>query len=277
MTKVLNTVAEMKEITRKYKGQVGFVPTMGYLHQGHLSLVEAAKKNCDTTVVSIFVNPTQFAPNEDLETYPRNFERDLKFLEELQVDYVFYPTATEIYPKGYKTWVQVEEITQILCGASRPTHFKGVTTIICKLINIVKPDKMFMGEKDFQQLIVLQQMTRDLNFDVEVVGCPIVREADGLAMSSRNEYLSDQDRKRAVCLFQSLQRAQELAQNGQRDVEAIKTAMRRIIENNNGEIDYIEIVDSQTLQKKEKIDKNCRALVAVKYGKTRLIDNLKIC
>jgi pantoate--beta-alanine ligase len=136
---------------------------------------------------------------------------------------------------------------------------------------------MFMGEKDFQQLIVLQQMTRDLNFDVEVVGCPIVREADGLAMSSRNEYLSDQDRKRAVCLFQSLQRAQELAQNGQRDVEAIKTAMRRIIENNNGEIDYIEIVDSQTLQKKEKIDKNCRALVAVKYGKTRLIDNLKIC
>lgn len=277
MTKVLNTVAEMKEITRKYKGQVGFVPTMGYLHQGHLSLVEAAKKNCDTTVVSIFVNPTQFAPNEDLETYPRNFERDLKFLEELQVDYVFYPTATEIYPKGYKTWVQVEEITQILCGASRPTHFKGVTTIICKLINIVKPDKMFMGEKDFQQLIVLQQMTRDLNFEVEVVGCPIVREADGLAMSSRNEYLSDQDRKRAVCLFQSLQRAQELAQNGQRDVEAIKTAMRRIIENNNGEIDYIEIVDSQTLQKKEKIDKNCRALVAVKYGKTRLIDNLKIC
>jgi pantoate--beta-alanine ligase len=277
MTKVLNTVAEMKEITRKYKGQVGFVPTMGYLHQGHLSLVEAAKKNCDTTVVSIFVNPTQFAPNEDLETYPRNFERDLKFLEELQVDYVFYPAATEIYPKGYKTWVQVEEITQILCGASRPTHFKGVTTIICKLINIVKPDKMFMGEKDFQQLIVLQQMTRDLNFEVEVVGCPIVREADGLAMSSRNEYLSDQDRKRAVCLFQSLQRAQELAQNGQRDVEAIKTAMRRIIENNNGEIDYIEIVDSQTLQKKEKIDKNCRALVAVKYGKTRLIDNLKIC
>jgi pantoate--beta-alanine ligase len=277
MTKVLNTVAEMKEITRKYKGQVGFVPTMGYLHQGHLSLVEAAKKNCDTTVVSIFVNPTQFAPNEDLETYPRNFERDLKFLEELQVDYVFYPTATEIYPKGYKTWVQVEEITQILCGASRPTHFKGVTTIICKLINIVKPDKMFMGEKDFQQLIVLQQLTRDLNFEVEVVGCPIVREADGLAMSSRNEYLSDQDRKRAVCLFQSLQRAQELAQNGQRDVEAIKTAMRRIIENNNGEIDYIEIVDSQTLQKKEKIDKNCRALVAVKYGKTRLIDNLKIC
>jgi pantoate--beta-alanine ligase len=136
---------------------------------------------------------------------------------------------------------------------------------------------MFMGEKDFQQLIVLQQMTRDLNFEVEVVGCPIVREADGLAMSSRNEYLSDQDRKRAVCLFQSLQRAQELAQNGQRDVEAIKTAMRRIIENNNGEIDYIEIVDSQTLQKKEKIDKNCRALVAVKYGKTRLIDNLKIC
>lgn len=277
MTKVLNTISQMKEITRNYKRQVGFVPTMGYLHQGHLSLVETAKKYCDTVVVSVFINPSQFAPNEDLATYPRDFERDLQFLEELQVDYVFYPSADEVYPKDYKTWVQVEEITQILCGASRPTHFRGVTTIVSKLINIVKPDRMFMGQKDFQQLVVLQQMTRDLNFDVEVVGCPIVREADGLAMSSRNKYLSAEDRKQAVCLFQSLQRARKLAQNGKNDVEAIKNAMRRIIENHNGEIDYIEIVDSQTLQKKEKVDNNCRALVAVKYGKTRLIDNMQLC
>jgi pantoate--beta-alanine ligase len=277
MTKVLNTISQMKEITRNYKRQVGFVPTMGYLHQGHLSLVETAKKYCDTVVVSVFINPSQFAPNEDLATYPRDFERDLQFLEELQVDYVFYPSADEVYPKDYKTWVQVEEITQILCGASRPTHFRGVTTIVSKLINIVKPDRMFMGQKDFQQLVVLQQMTRDLNFDVEVVGCPIVREVDGLAMSSRNKYLSAEDRKQAVCLFQSLQRARKLAQNGKNDVEAIKNAMRRIIENHNGEIDYIEIVDSQTLQKKEKVDNNCRALVAVKYGKTRLIDNMQLC
>lgn len=277
MTQVIETIPKMWGTVPKYKGKVGFVPTMGYLHRGHLSLVKAAKKNCETVIVSIFVNPSQFAPNEDLVTYPRDFKRDLKLLKNLDVDYVFYPSSQQMYPPDYKTWVEVENITRILCGASRPTHFKGVTTVVSKLLNIVKPNAMYMGEKDFQQLVVLQQMIRDLNFNVEVMGCPIVREVDGLAMSSRNKYLSADDRANAVCLYQSLQLAKELSKNGEKDVNAIKNAMKHLIKKHNGEIGYIEIVDSKTLQKKEKIDKNCRALVAVKYGKTRLIDNMQIC
>jgi len=273
---LVNSAFEMQKKCRDITGTIGFIPTMGYLHEGHLSLVRAAKERCNTIVVSIFVNPSQFNQDEDLALYPRNIERDVKLLTELEVDYIFFPTEQEMYPEGYKTWVTVDKITQILCGRSRPTHFRGVITIVTKLMNIVDPDYMFMGEKDFQQLVVLQQMAKDLNFRTKIVGCPIVREEDGLAMSSRNKYLSPSARKDALCLHNSLLLANKLFKQGITSSNKIIAEMSNLIENSNGIMDYIEVVDSQTLEHVAELKTRCRILVAVIIENTRLIDNIEL-
>ncbi|OQX70631.1 MAG: pantoate--beta-alanine ligase [Candidatus Cloacimonas sp. 4484_275] len=274
--KIITSIEEMKSISGNWKGKVGFVPTMGYLHEGHLSLVKAARKECETVVVSIFVNPTQFAPNEDLQNYPRDFERDIDLLSSLKVDFVFFPSASEMYPKDFKTWVSVEKITNILCGKSRPTHFRGVTTVVAKLINLVRPNFMYMGEKDFQQIVVLEQMIRDLNFSTKIVRCPLIREKDGLAMSSRNKYLSETERKNALCLYNSLLLAKKEFQNGNKNAADIREKMKLLIEQNGGKTDYIEFVNPQTLETVDELYSGCKALIAVFIGKTRLIDNITI-
>jgi pantoate--beta-alanine ligase len=273
---IVNSVSEMQKISRSINKIIGFVPTMGYLHEGHLSLVKEAWKKSEIVVVSIYVNPTQFSPNEDLDNYPRDFERDIEMLSSLNVDFVFFPSNQEMYSEDYKTWVTVDEITQVLCGKSRSTHFRGVTTIVSKLINIVDPDFMFMGEKDFQQLRVLQQMGKDLNFHTKIIGCPLIRENDGLAMSSRNNYLSIQEHKDALCLYKSLLLAQKLFQEGIADSKKIVTEMQELILHNNGKIDYIEVIDPQTLNFIDTLFSGCRIALAVYIGKTRLIDNIEI-
>ncbi len=273
---LVNSASEMQKICRSIIGTIGFVPTMGYLHEGHLSLVRAARKRCNTVVVSVFINPSQFSPDEDLALYPRNIELDVKLLTELEVDHIFFPTEQEMYPEGYKTWVTVDKITQILCGRSRPTHFRGVTTIVTKLINIVNPDYMFMGEKDFQQLVVLQQMAKDLNFRTKIIGCSIIREEDGLAMSSRNKYLSPSARRDALCLYNSLLLAKKSFKQEISSSNKIIAEMSNLIENNNGIVDYIEVVDSQTLEHLAELRTGCRILVAVIIENTRLIDNMEM-
>jgi len=272
---------EMREIANKYREwgkTIGFVPTMGYLHKGHLSLVKESKKNNDITFVSIFVNPTQFAPNEDLDKYPRDIKRDEELLKSEGVDFLFYPTVENMYPNGFQTYVNVDNLTQMLEGASRPTHFRGVTTVVSKLFNITNPHRAYFGKKDAQQLIVIKKMVEDLNFDVEIVGLPIVRESDGLAMSSRNKYLSPKEREEAVCLYQSLQKAKELINNGVNDTETIKQEMYKIIDKYEiPKIDYISINSLSELKELKKIEKdNTLISLAVFVGKTRLIDNLWI-
>ncbi len=272
---------EMQEIAKKYREwnkKIGFVPTMGYLHEGHLSLVRQAKQENDVVFVSIFVNPTQFAPNEDLDKYPRDIKRDEELLRKEGVDFLFYPTVDNMYPDGFQTYVNVEELTKVLEGASRPTHFKGVTTVVLKLFNITKPHRAYFGQKDAQQLIVIKRMVEDLNVDIDIVGMPIVREEDGLAMSSRNKYLNEKDRKEAVCLYQSLQKAKELIESGIDDTNTIKTEMKKIIESYKiPKIDYININSLTTLEELNKIKKNDTLIsLAVFVGKTRLIDNLWI-
>ena len=276
--KIIRTIKEMVAWSNQNKSQnkIGFVPTMGYLHEGHLSLVRTAKENSDLVVVSIFVNPTQFGANEDLSTYPRDFERDISLLENLEVDVVFFPNNQEMYPTGYKTWVVTDEITSILCGKSRPTHFKGVTTIVSKLINIVNPESMFMGTKDFQQLTVLKQMVQDLNFRTKIIGCPIVRENDGLAMSSRNKYLNEIERKNALCLSESIKSAQKMIKNGEKSPNKIIESVKKIITEKSGKIDYVEILDERTLKYTDSIDEHSRLFLAVYIGKTRLIDNANL-
>ncbi|MDD3524934.1 MAG: pantoate--beta-alanine ligase, partial [Candidatus Cloacimonetes bacterium] len=206
--KLINTLAEMQALKHPEGFKIGFVPTMGYLHEGHLSLVDASKKDCDLTIVSIFVNPAQFGENEDLDSYPRDMERDLSLLKARGVDYVFFPDAQMMYPNGYRTWVEVEGLSDILCGASRKGHFRGVCTVVLKLVNIVKPHFMYMGDKDYQQQSILRIMLKDLNLDTTIVGCPIVREQDGLAKSSRNVYLDPNNRQIALCLYRALIQAQ---------------------------------------------------------------------
>jgi len=256
--------------------KVGFVPTMGSLHEGHLSLVASSNQQCDITVVSIFVNPAQFGPQEDLSSYPRDLNRDLALLNKYEVDYVFFPTAELIYPEGFTTWITVEGLSDILCGASRPGHFKGVATVVAKLVNLVNPDFMFMGEKDFQQYIVLETMLRDLNCHARIVRCPIVRDKDGLAMSSRNKYLSGEERIDALCLFRSLKLAKSLYMTGETNADKIKEQMSDLITKAGGKIDYIALVNKDTLQPVEKADNDTRVLLAVYIGKTRLIDNSSI-
>jgi pantoate--beta-alanine ligase len=263
----------MIKISSSWLGSVGFVPTMGYLHEGHLKLVKTAKDTCDICIVSIYVNPAQFAPTEDLSSYPRDLDKDVFLLKNMDVDYLFFPKDEEMYPKHFKTWVDVDEITKILCGKSRPNHFRGVTTILTKLINLVRPDFMFMGEKDYQQLMVTKQMVADLNFSAQVIGCPIVREDDGLAMSSRNKYLSNQERKSALCLFESMQLADEMVKQNIFNCSEIKEKMSQLIEAKQGKIDYIEFVEPSTLLAVSEINADVRLILAVFIGKTRLIDN----
>ncbi|MDD3235777.1 MAG: pantoate--beta-alanine ligase [Candidatus Cloacimonetes bacterium] len=275
---LVHTLQEMQALSQNWQQDktIGFVPTMGFLHEGHLSLVEASTLQCDTTIVSIFINPSQFGANEDLSSYPRNMERDLQLLSSYKVDYVFIPTAEDIYPQPYRTWVNVEGISEVLCGASRPGHFRGVATVVLKLVNLVNPDLMFMGEKDFQQVAVLKTMLSDLNLHCKIVPCPIIREADGLAMSSRNTYLIGETRQQALCLSKAIHKAKQLYSQGIRDAKILLQAASKIIVDHNAEIDYIQFVHPETLLPVENAEADTRMILAVKVGKTRLIDNAQL-
>lgn len=258
----------------KGAGTVGLVPTMGYLHDGHLSLVRRSVTENHATAVSIFVNPTQFGPNEDLSRYPRDLKRDLELLEPLGVDLVFTPEPEAMYHRNHSTWVEEVNLARGLCGASRPGHFRGVCTVVLKLFNIVKPNRAYFGEKDYQQLKVIQRMVRDLNLDVQVVGCPIVREEDGLAMSSRNVYLSPEERSLALCLSRAVNRAQAEASRGVSDPASIvEAALSEIPDHPSITVDYIKLVDCDTLEELETLNSSGRILLAVRVGSTRLIDN----
>ncbi len=276
--KVITSISDMQkeaDLLRSRGKKIGFVPTMGYLHEGHLSLVREAKKRSDMVVMSIFVNPTQFGPDEDFDDYPRDFDRDAKIAESVGGDIVFYPDVREVFPENYLTYIEVQKITKVLCGLSRPTHFRGVTTIVSKLFNIVKPHLAVFGQKDAQQAFVIKRMVEDLNFDIEIVVAPIVREKDGLAMSSRNTYLTPEQRKQAIMLYQSLMTAKKLIDTGERNALVIKEQMRKIIEKQpDAMIDYIEIVDTTNLQPLMKLRGEILIALAVKIGKPRLIDNI---
>lgn len=278
--KVLKTLDEMKAWSRKVReaGQaIGLVPTMGYLHEGHLSLTRKSISTCNRTVVSIFVNPKQFGPNEDLDTYPHDLEADRRKLEQLGVDALFLPTANEMYPKGFQTYVHVEEITDKLCGKSRRELFRGVTTVVLKLFHIVQPLSAFFGEKDRQQLEVIRKMVGDLNLDIEIVGAPIIREPDGLAMSSRNQYLGKDERKTAKSLHEALQQAQQLIAQGESSVATIRSRMRSIIERGDrAQVDYISVCDPKRFEELEEIRGKAMIALAVHVGKVRLIDNCLI-
>lgn len=257
------------------KGKIiGLVPTMGYLHEGHLSLVRKAREESDILVVSIFVNPTQFGPADDLSTYPRDFESDRYILQKERVDLIFHPSVEEMYPESNLTQVYIHKLADVLCGAIRPGHFDGVALVVAKLLNICKPHKAFFGEKDFQQLLVIRRMLRDLNFDVGIVSCPIVREADGLAMSSRNRYLSNDERIRATVLKRSLDEAESLVGAGERNTASILARMRAMIaEQHPAKVDYVSALDPETLQQVEEISGQVLFALAVRFGRARLIDN----
>jgi len=253
---------------------IALVPTMGYLHEGHLSLVRLARKAADVLVVSIFVNPAQFGPSEDFKDYPRDMKKDLELCEKEKVDIVFSPKTEDIYPGGYSTYVTEERLSRGLCGATRPGHFRGVATVVTKLFNIVAPDVAFFGQKDYQQSLLIRKMTEDLNLPVKIEVGPIVREEDGLAMSSRNDYLDPGERREALCLYRSLRIAEEMIEAGERNSEEIRRSMKEIIETeSSARIDYIEIVDGRTLQPRHRIEDNTLIALAVFVGRTRLIDN----
>lgn len=277
---VVQKIQEMKEIVKRLKKEgksIGFVPTMGYLHEGHLSLVRLSKQQNDITIMSIFVNPIQFGPNEDYDRYPRDFERDKSLAEKEGVDYIFYPSVKEMYPEDFKTVVSVKKITEIMCGKSRSGHFDGVATVVLKLFNIVNPDRAYFGQKDAQQLAVIKQMVKDLNLDVEIIPCPIVREQDGLAMSSRNVYLSEEERKSAAVLYRALNLAKEMIEKGEKDVFVIKRAMEEmILKEKHTKIDYIEFVNSDTFEVVSKVEGKILIALAVFVGKARLIDNIVV-
>ena len=274
---VIRSVKEMQaralELKRAGKS-IGFVPTMGYLHEGHLSLMRLARARCDVLVVSVFVNPTQFGPNEDLDAYPRDFDRDEKCCAGEGVDLVFYPTPETMYAADASVWVDEESLSNVLCGSSRPGHFRGVCTVVAKLFNIVQPDCAVFGEKDAQQLRVIERMVRDLNVPVQIVRGPIVREADGLAMSSRNKYLDAGQRAQALCLRRALDLAERLFEQGERDVASLRKGMLELIGGAPGAaIDYIEFVADASLAPVEEIQGSILVALAVKFGATRLIDN----
>jgi pantoate--beta-alanine ligase len=274
---IFHTIAEMREFVRKARAggrSVGLVPTMGYLHQGHLELMRQAKKRCDTVIVSIFVNPTQFGPNEDFARYPRDLERDAGLAKEAGVDAIFNPTVGEMYPEGFCTYVDLERLTDKLCGLSRPGHFRGVATVVTKLFNIVRPDLAFFGQKDAQQALVIKRMAADLNLDLEVVTVPTVREADGLAMSSRNVYLQPEERQAALVLSRSLGKAGEAVAAGERDAAKLRQLVVDMIKAEPlAEIDYVEIFSHPELEPVDQITGPSLLALAVKIGRTRLIDN----
>ncbi len=277
---VFEKIKDISNFIKELKAQkktIGFVPTMGFLHEGHLSLMRHAKKVTDVVVVSIFVNPAQFGPKEDFNAYPRDMEGDKLKCLEAAVDILFIPSASEIYPEGYLTYVNVEKITDIMCGASRPGHFMGVATVVAKLFNIVKPDKAFFGQKDYQQAVVIKRMVADLNMDVDIEALPTVREPDGLAISSRNSYLSGAERAAAACLYMSLKLAEDRISKGDRNCAKIIEAMQHIIQADKlAKIDYIAIADAETLKEVKTIDRKVVIALAVWIGKTRLIDNIVI-
>ncbi|KPJ72706.1 pantoate--beta-alanine ligase [candidate division TA06 bacterium DG_78] len=272
-------ISTLKKIIshRKKKGDIiGFVPTMGYIHEGHLSLVRTARKQSQFVVVSIFVNPPQFGPKEDFRAYPRDLKRDMQLLKKEGVDVIFNPTNKEIYPEGYKTYVEVFDLSKILCGVSRPTHFQGVTTIVLKLFNIVQPDIAVFGKKDYQQTVIIRQMVKDLNLDVKIVIGKIVREKDGLAMSSRNTYLSNDERRRAVVLYRSLQWVKNAYKKGLRNPKKATQRINNMISKRGGRVNYVEAVDKDTLKPVRNLKKGTLIGLAVYFGKTRLIDNIII-
>ncbi|MCX7926163.1 MAG: pantoate--beta-alanine ligase [Fimbriimonadales bacterium] len=277
---ILRTVDEVRQWTGAQRAAgraIHFVPTMGYFHEGHLSLMRRAKAGDGAVIVSIFVNPLQFGAHEDLDRYPRDFERDRQMAESVGVEAIFYPSVAEMYPPGYQTEVRVRELSKPLCGKSRPGHFEGVATVVLKLFNIVTPDRAYFGMKDYQQLRVIQQLVRDMNLPIEIVPCPIVREPDGLAMSSRNVYLTPEERAAATVLYRSLQWAQAQVESGERDANRLRDGVaQRVAAEPLARIDYVEVVDAETLQPVERVDRPTLIALAVFFGKARLIDNCLI-
>ena len=275
--RIVESIQELRNARAELESPLGFVPTMGYLHEGHLSLVRRARQECGSVVASIFVNPTQFGPQEDLAAYPRDLERDLGLLKAEGVDLVWTPMTATMYPEGFQTWVSVDELTRHLEGKQRPGHFRGVTTIVAKLFNAVGPDRAYFGQKDAQQATVIRRMVADLNFPIEVVVCPIVREADGLAKSSRNTYLNEAQRKAATVLFRSLTAAEEAFESGQREAQTLRDTMSAVLAGEPlAEVQYVSVADPETLE--ELSGKIRRALLsmAVFIGETRLIDNMVV-
>jgi pantoate--beta-alanine ligase len=272
---IAKTISRMKALRRDLTGSVGFVPTMGYLHQGHISLVKQAKTDNSAAVVSIFVNPAQFGPHEDFKKYPRNLEHDLDLLKEANTDIVFIPSDEEMYPPGFNSWIDVQKITEQLEGEQRPGHFKGVTTVVAKLFNIIEPTTAYFGQKDAQQALVIQKMVSDLNMNLKVIVAPTIRESDGLAMSSRNTYLTLQERQAATVLFKALTKAQQMWKHKETKAENIRQEMISLINKEpSAIIDYVSIADAQTLEELAEITTPALVSIAVKIGKTRLIDNI---
>jgi pantoate--beta-alanine ligase len=274
---IVKTIPEIRALRQKLSGTVGFVPTMGYLHEGHLALVKQARMANSTVIVSIYVNPTQFGPKEDFGAYPRDLNRDLEMLRKGGTDIVFVPSDGEMYPPEFSSWVDVEKVTERLEGAARPGHFRGVATVVAKLFNIVQPSRAYFGQKDAQQVIVIKRMVADLNMGTEVVVVPTVRESDGLAMSSRNIYLSPKERQAATILFKALTLARQLRRGGEKDAEEIRRQMTSLIQKEPlAQIDYISIADAGTLEELNLLDRPAVASLAVRISKTRLIDNLPL-
>ncbi|MGN1132634.1 MAG: pantoate--beta-alanine ligase [Ruminococcus sp.] len=279
--KIATKIQEVRDTVKEWKSQgltVGLVPTMGYLHEGHGSLIKTSASECDKTVVSVFLNPTQFAPNEDLESYPRDFEQDKVLCEKMGADLVFHPEVSEMYEEDNATFVEIlSDMPKQLCGKTRPIHFRGVCTVVSKLFNIVTPDKAFFGEKDAQQLAIIKRMVRDMSYGIEIVGCPIIREEDGLAKSSRNTYLSEEERNSALCLSKAIFLGQKLVQEGETDANKLIEEMKSLINKESlAKIDYVEAVDEVTMMPVEKIEKGTLVAMAVYIGKTRLIDNFSV-
>jgi pantoate--beta-alanine ligase len=274
---IVSTITDLRKKREAMQGTVGLVPTMGFLHAGHVSLVKKARSECDHVIVSIFVNPTQFAPTEDLESYPRDLEHDAQLLKDAGADLIWTPNNEIMYPQGFQTWVTVEEITKPLEGQFRPEHFRGVTTVVAKLFNATQPHRAYFGQKDAQQAAVIKRMILDLNFPIEMIVCPIVREADNLAMSSRNTYLNPAQRKAATILSKSLFAAQSLFKQGERDANVIKKCVEEIIASEPlAKLQYVSCADSLTLQELDTIESDALLSMAVYFGKTRLIDNLHL-
>ena len=278
--KLVHTIKEVREIVSEWRKEgltVGLVPTMGYLHEGHQSLIRKSVEQNDRTVVSVFVNPIQFGPTEDLEAYPRDINRDMKAVEEVGGDLIFNPEPAEMYPGHFTSFIDTTETTELLCGAVRPIHFRGVCTVVGKLFNIVLPDKAYFGQKDAQQLATIRRFVRDLNFPVEIVACPIVREEDGLAKSSRNTYLSPAERQAALILSQSLKKGKALIEQGEKSAEKVKEVITESLKTEPlARIDYVEVVDFENIQRVETIEGETLVAIAVYIGKTRLIDNFII-
>ncbi|MCJ7576083.1 MAG: pantoate--beta-alanine ligase [Dehalococcoidia bacterium] len=274
---IVKTISEIRALRQKLKGSVGFVPTMGFLHEGHLALVKRAKAENSAVIVSIYVNPAQFGPREDFGAYPRDLDRDLELLRKEGTDIVFVPSDDEMYPHEFSSWVDVEKVAERLEGASRPGHFRGVATIVAKLFNIVQPTRAYFGQKDAQQVVVIKRMVADLSMNPEVVIVPTVRENDGLAMSSRNVYLSPRERQAATILFKALTLARQLRRDGEKDAEKIRRKMTALIRKEPlAQIDYVSIADAGTLEELDLIDRPAVASLAVRIGKTRLIDNMPL-